>query len=235
MKTHANTTASRAYLIIGSGRLSRHLQHYFNMLRIQFLTWNRKQSLEELNKHFELKPVILLAISDQAILPFFESHLKGRNLTVVHFSGALHLTGLISCHPLMTFSNEVYPLESYKAVHFAVTGTKSLQDIFPDLPNSSFHLDESHKALYHAWCVLSAAGAQTLWKSALNNLKNIGVSEEAFSPYIKQISHNFVLDPQNSLTGPWVRKDQSTIDKNLKALTTPEAQKVYELLMKGNL
>lgn len=230
-----NELSYRSYLIIGSGRLSRHLQHYFQLLAIPFETWNRSQDISLLQSKIEKKPTVLLAISDSSIVSFFETYLQNKNLKIIHFSGALHDSRIIACHPLMTFSHELYSLDIYKNVYFAVTGTSSLQNAIPELPNLSFELEEKDKAYYHAWCVLTAAGTQTLWKSALQNLRSIGVPEKAVENYIQKIAHNFLSNPENSLTGPWVRKDEITIHKNLQALSKSSAAKVYELLMKGQL
>ena len=225
----------RPYFIIGSGRLSGHLQHYFNQLSVPFTTWNRSESTDLLKAKLSEKPVVLLAISDSAIVSFFETYLQNHDVKAIHFSGALHDPRLISCHPLMTFSTELYTTEVYKSIQFAITGATNLQEIFPELPNLSFVLDEKNKAFYHAWCVLSAAGTQTLWKSAVSNLATIGVPESAVQVYIQQIAHNFLTHPQSALTGPWVRNDQQTIAKNLQALIDSPAAKVYEALMKGQL
>lgn len=220
------------YLVVGSGRLSRHLQYYFSQLQIPYITWNRSESVDKLRQLLDQQPTVLLAISDQALSDFFEVHLKQRGLQVVHFSGAYHHSQMLSCHPLMTFTEKLFPFEFYKHIHWAVTGASSLQDIVPELPNPSFILQDTHKAAYHAWCVLSAAGAQTLWKSALQELRKMGVSEDAYLVYVKQITENFLNSPENSLTGPWVRNDRSTIQKNLGALP-PAAAEIYTRLMKG--
>ena len=136
-----------SYLIVGSGRLATHLSHYFNLLEVTFLTWNRNQSLNELKNLLNQKPLVLLAISDSALEIFYQENLNNQNLQVVHFSGAHVSKNMISCHPLMTFGKELYPLETYKKIFFAVTGIETLQELFPFLTNTSFKLRSEDKAL----------------------------------------------------------------------------------------
>ncbi|MFN8790172.1 MAG: DUF2520 domain-containing protein [Bdellovibrionales bacterium] len=232
MKKNVQDSSSRSYLLIGSGRLSRHLQFYFHTIGLHFDHWDRQKSVETLDRALEKRPTVLLAISDQALQPFFDTHLKKRDLVVVHFSGALHLPGLIACHPLMSFADRLFPNEFYPRIGFAVTGTSSLQDCLPELPNPSFPLRPEEKALYHAWCVLAAAGTQTLWKAARAQLMAQGVPSASFDSYLQQIAENFIRDPEHSLTGPWARNDRATIQKNEEALSGA-SRELYSQLRKG--
>lgn len=64
------------YLIIGNGRVARHLCHYFSLLKIkQFSQWDRSQSLERLHELATDATHILLAIKDSAIEQFIDAHL----------------------------------------------------------------------------------------------------------------------------------------------------------------
>lgn len=227
-----------SYLIIGSGRLATHLSHYFKLLNVEALQWNRSQSTEGLKEFLSLKPTVILAISDSALENFFQEHLFGMNLTVVHCSGAFHSDHMVSCHPLMTFGPALYDLDSYKKIFFAVTGIESLQQLFPFLSNSSFVLNAKDKPLYHALCVLSAAGAQKIWIESEKFLSGMGVPYGAMKPYLKQITENYLSNGSSALTGPWVRGDEKTIQKNLDALsqtTSDSLFKIYDILKEGRL
>ena len=223
------------YLIVGSGRLATHLAHYFSLLNIPCKTWNRKDEHKKLQDLLIENPLVLLAISDSAIESFYKENLADKKLSVVHCSGALNFEPLISCHPLMTFGQELYSLETYQKIFFAVTGIESLQDYFPSLPNSSFKIKPDDKPLYHALCVLSAAGAQKIWSHSEKMLSTLGMPEKAFSPYIKQIAENYILAGSNALTGPWARGDEKTISQNLNALSikSDSLHQVYEILKEG--
>ncbi len=227
-----------SYLIIGSGRLATHLSHYFKLLNVEALQWNRSQSVENLKELLSSKPTVILAISDAALENFFQEYLFGKNLTVVHCSGAFHSDYMISCHPLMTFGPSLYDLDSYKKIFFAVTGVESLQQVFPFLSNSSFVLNAKDKPLYHALCVLSAAGAQKIWIESERFLSEIGVPCAAMKPYLRQITENFLNSGSSALTGPWVRGDERTIQKNMDALSKTDSNsllKVYDILKEGHL
>lgn len=237
LNIHATGAQRPKYLIVGSGRLAKHLAHYFSLVGISYQVWSRKQSPQALHELLQNKPTVLLAISDDALEKFFNQHLLGKNLKTIHFSGALHLNQMISCHPLMTFGTDLFDISVYRKIFFAVTGIKNLQEIFPQLPNSSFALDPEQKPLYHAICVLSAAGAQKIWSQSESMLQNLGIPKEAFRPYVKQIADNYLLAGPHALTGPWARHDEKTIERNLKALSTNSKalHQVYDILKEGNL
>ncbi|HYD18715.1 MAG TPA: DUF2520 domain-containing protein [Patescibacteria group bacterium] len=64
------------YLIIGNGRLARHLCHYFSLLKIKdYSKWDRSQPIERLHELATGATHILLAIKDSAIEPFIDEHL----------------------------------------------------------------------------------------------------------------------------------------------------------------
>lgn len=64
------------YLIIGNGRLARHLRHYFDLLKIKTVShWDRSQPLPRLRELAVGATHILLAIKDDAIEPFIDEHL----------------------------------------------------------------------------------------------------------------------------------------------------------------
>lgn len=221
------------FLIIGAGRLAQHLKTYLTELNLSITLWSRERSLNDLKPLVSNCTHILLAISDKSLNQFYDEHLKGTPAKVIHFSGALDHPQMYACHPLMTFSKECYTLDFYKKIYFAVTGANSLQDVIPDLPNPSFKLKSQDRALYHAWCVLTAAGAQTIWNEAAKKLQHLGVPNEALKPYISAISENFIKQGSGALTGPWARRDISTIDSNIKALGNTASRNLYELLMRG--
>lgn len=64
------------YLIVGNGRVARHLCHYFDLLKIkQYTRWDRSQPLARLHEAATDATHILLAIKDSAIEPFIDEHL----------------------------------------------------------------------------------------------------------------------------------------------------------------
>src|SRR3990167_6290835 len=77
------------YLIIGSGRLATHLQHYFFHLQLGYDTWCRQRSKAALAPKLEKATHVLLAISDDAIETWIQEALSGTTAMRIHFSGRL--------------------------------------------------------------------------------------------------------------------------------------------------
>lgn len=239
-------------LIIGSGRLTHHLFHWWtqelknsrqnsfhntttpqldtpsdstlekNETKPNFIfNWSRKDSLQNLYDNLPRFKKIILAISDQALLPFYEDILENKlssSHQVIHMSGAFHHEKILSVHPLMTFSHELYDLETYRKIHFAVTGPVTIQEVFSFLPNLSFELPAEHKPLYHALCVCMGNLPQILWSLGKDELQKIQVPLSAVQPYIEQSLQNFLKQGSKALTGPLVRNDIQTQQANLMAL-----------------
>lgn len=221
----ANTLKpSFCFLLIGSGRLARHLHHYFNLLNIPHQTWDRAQDPLAIKSKILSSTHVFLAISDSAILGFYRQNLAGLEKIVVHFSGAHHFDGMISAHPLMSFGPELYDLEFYKKVHFCMTGG-SLAEALPMLTNSSSELSIEQKALYHASCVIGGNFTTLLIRQMLLNFKELSVPAEAAHLYLNRVIQNTFANPEQALTGPLVRKDAETIKINLEALEAHPRQK----------
>ena len=223
---HTNSTV----LLIGNGRLAKHLQHWNQLVQTpnQILIWNRQQSLDLLNTYIQQAAYIWLAISDSAIVDFYNQHLSSANKTTVHFSGALHDERLLSAHPLMTFSNELFDKSVYEKIHFCLTGVNSLQAALPGFTNSYSQVSFDNKPLYHALCVLTGNFPQLLWNETLKEFRNLNIPDSAVEIYIQQVAANFIQQKEKALTGPMVRKDLKTIESNLKSLSAkPVLKNIY--------
>lgn len=219
------------YLIVGSGRVARHFAEYLRLLQQPFVTWSRKQNdVSDFEKKSARASHILLCISDSAIADFVVSHLSSSDKILVHFSGALDIPGVFGAHPLMTFGPELYNFETYKKIPFIVSGDLVLSSLLPGLPNRSFHLSPDKKAYYHALCVLGGNFTTLLWKEMRDGMKSLGLPADVTTPYLEQVTANFLADPQSSLTGPLARKDFGTIQKNIDALREHKDsyEKVYQ-------
>ncbi|MGZ3742364.1 MAG: DUF2520 domain-containing protein [Pseudobdellovibrionaceae bacterium] len=214
-------------LIIGAGKLAKHLNHYLQILELSPLTWDRAQDPHLLNIKISQASHVLLAISDSAIENFYRTHLAGFDKTVVHFSGALHIPDLIAAHPLMSFGPELYERETYFHIHFTLTGADSLLEALPGLPNNFSILAPEKKALYHSLCVMGGNFPVILWQKMLAEFETLGIKKEAARVYLETILNNTLKNPHTALTGPLARKDKYTLIKNIEALEDDEFQKIY--------
>lgn len=227
--------APATVLIIGSGKLSKHLTHWLNLQKNtqhKILTWDRHQDPHAIHKYVLQATHIWLAISDSAIIPFYEKYISGHEANAVHFSGALHDERLISAHPLMSFTESLYDEDFYSKIYFSLTGCEHLNQALPGFNNPYFILESGNKALYHALCVVAGNFPQMLWGQVLNQASLHNIPTAAFDIYIQQISKNFIELHEKALTGPFVRNDILTIEKNIQALEKTPLQSIYQTFQK---
>jgi 2-dehydropantoate 2-reductase len=215
------------FLLIGSGRLAKHLEFYFSQLGFSFSTWNRRQDIKTLENLSSPATHVLLAISDSALQGFVNEHFKNSNKVIVSFSGALSIDGAVTAHPLMSFGPQLYTLNEYEKIHFVLTGVRSLEEALPGLKNQHSVLSAENKSLYHALCVLGGNFPVLLWNQMAEGFKKLGLPAETHKFYIEKVTENFNRLGSQALTGPLVRKDLETIQKNLKALENSPYRNVY--------
>lgn len=213
------------YLLIGkNGRLGRHLQRYLSCLDLPYRAWGRADGPLPLDGVTHT----LLALPDDAIEPFLASHPGLQGTTVVHFSGSLVTPSAWGAHPLMTFAGGGYGIEDYAAIHFVVDAdAPPLGELLPGLPNPWHRLDPQLKARYHAECVLSGNFTAMLWAHFFQVLEGqLGLPRSAALPYLRRVAANLESEEQ-PLTGPLVRGDRATVERNLRALEGDPYQAVY--------
>lgn len=217
------------FLIIGNGRLAQHFRHYFSLLDLSFVTWTRQEPLEKLQEKQQDSSHILLLIKDDAIENFIRDHLNSTHKMLIHCSGSLVTPLAYGVHPLMTFGKELYALPDYQHIPFIMDhDAPDFHTLFPGLPNPHARLHKSLKAKYHALCVLSCNFSSLLWQKLLSSLEHeFNLPSEFVFPMLQQQTKNLLHDAPSALTGPLVRNDVRTIEKNLQALENDVFQKVY--------
>lgn len=228
---HTNSTI----LLIGSGRLAQHLKYWNSLLKSpnQLLFWDRSQSSSTLSDNLKKSNLVWLAISDAAIETFFETHLRQLNKKVVHFSGAFHSENMACAHPLMSFPTGLLPKDIYIKLFFVIEGAGSLAEILPGFENQFSLLNSEKKSYYHALCVLAGNFPQLLWNEVANHFQRLDLPPEALDLYIKQITDNYLLYKEKALTGPIIRKDYGTIERNINSLSdSPNLKSIYQTLAK---
>ena len=152
-----------AYGIVGRGRMATHLARYLELESLAYSQWHRGMGCAPADALGDA-PVVLLAISDDALEPFLAEHPELAERTAVHFSGSRSVPGAAGLHPRMTFGPEAYDLETYRAIPFVTErGGPSFNDIFPEFSNPSWSVPPEEKPLYHALCVMAGNFPTLLW------------------------------------------------------------------------
>ena len=220
-------------LIIGSGRLARHLQHWAQLSSLaQILMWDRHQDPHLIRRQLNQCTHVWLAISDKAILPFYEQYIEGFDHIVVHFSGALSDPRIYGAHPMMSFSHDLLEDGVYPKIQFAVDHDIELSKLLPGFKNPFFKIAPQDKALYHALCVVAGNFPQLLWKSSESLFSKLNVPESASQLYIQQVTQNYLMSGASAVTGPLVRNDQKTLELNQQALANTQLAEIYAAFVK---
>ncbi|HEV2524206.1 MAG TPA: DUF2520 domain-containing protein [Gammaproteobacteria bacterium] len=208
--------------------MATHFGHYLSLLGIEYSQWSRKTYSDiPLETLFSHSTVTVLLISDTSLQDFIDSHLFLKSKPIIHFSGALVIDGISSAHPLMTFSQHLYDLDTYKKISFITELHQANNLSF--LPNNFFSIPAELKSYYHMLCVLSGNFTNILWQKFFSELETkLQLPPSVGELYLKQITQNIMLDPNNSLTGPLVRNDKNTINKHLEILKTDEFKEIYQ-------
>lgn len=217
------------YTILGSGRVAKHLAHYFQLLELPHNVWSRQTdpAFRQLDERIKDSTHVLLAVSDQSIQTL-SKHLP-KNKTLVHFSGALTVPDAVAAHPLMTFADTLESLNWYQQIPFAVEESHTLAELLPGLRNPWFNVKNTERAKYHALIAMTGNFSYLLWRACAHELeKSSGLSHHELKPFLQQVLDNFDRDPENSLTGPLARNDWATVDRHLHALhDEPILKKLY--------
>lgn len=232
------------YAIVGGGRLARHFSEYFRLLEIPHTRWVRDRQSQfntldlpdteaRLREMVKQADRVLLLVSDNAITALLKQYPFLHDKQLIHCSGALSLPGVASAHPLMTFADHLYELEVYRSMPFVLEAGYGLSDLLPGLPNRHFAISAKDKARYHAMCVMAGNFTQVLWKGISDRFEQQFEWPDAIShAYLKQISSNFIQNPATALTGPLVRNDQQTIERNIKSLDGDPLQDLYRAFIR---
>lgn len=230
-----NDVRSTTILLVGSGRLALHLKHWNSLLSKpnHLIFWNRSQNEQILQQQITQADLVWLAISDSSLIPFYEKHFLGSQVQVVHFSGALYDSRIASAHPMMSFPNELISDSIYENIGFAIQGADHLQQLMPGFNNQYFQISAADKPFYHALCVISGNFPQLLWNEVSHCLPGLKIPDSIYHTYLSQVLRNFLVLKEKSLTGPLVRKDDLTIQKNEDALSShPKLQNIYRTFTK---
>jgi predicted short-subunit dehydrogenase-like oxidoreductase (DUF2520 family) len=227
------------YAIVGGGRLARHFSEYFRLLEIPHTRWTRDRrspfntsrlpgAEQRLKETVYNADRVLLLVKDSAIAALLKQYPFLHEKQLIHCSGSLGIPGVAGAHPLMTFTDSLYGLETYQQIPFMIDAGPGFDQLFPGLPNPNFVIDTEDKSRYHAMCVMAGNFSQLLWKGISDRFEQqFELPTETLHPYLKQVTENFLQTPESALTGPLTRNDQQTITRNLTSLDGDPLQDLY--------
>jgi predicted short-subunit dehydrogenase-like oxidoreductase (DUF2520 family) len=219
-------------VLIGDGRLARHLRRYFQQLNLNHTIWSRRMEAEECCPALALlvqsDTRALLAISDRAVEPFIRAHPELREAVRVHFSGRLASALAIGAHPMFSFAGTFYDRELYERIPFVIDqGSPPLASLIPGLPNPCFFIAPEQRERYHALCVLAGNFTTLLWRKLFFELDTeLGMPRQQALPYLVSIMRG-LAGTGAPLSGPLSRGDQTTLRHNLAALKGDPFEQVY--------
>ncbi len=217
------------YLLIGKGRLATHLAYYFKQLSVPYLQWWRGCE-KSLRSQMLLVDKILVLISDDAIEEFIQANrLPNKSQVWIHCSGSLTTPLAESAHPLMTFSDSLYNLDTYRSLLFVTeSGRASFRELFPTLPNPHVSIPSHRKQFYHAWCSMAGNFTTILWQEFFSRLEQeFKISRTLTYPYLNQITKNLQLS-DSPLTGPLARGDMNTVNLQQESLKDDDFHSIYK-------
>lgn len=169
--------------------------------------------------------------------------------TVIHASGlhpasiltAAQQTGaaIASIHPVKAFADTAMAVQTFAGTYCGIEGdTTALTLITPLLKAIGaivFVIDASQKAAYHGACVIAANFTVTLKHLAMQAFAQAGlpaaVGEQLAGQLMAQALDNMQQQaPQQALTGPAKRGDQTTIAAHRKAFAQTDIAAIYNAL-----
>ena len=227
------------YAILGGGRLARHISHYFYLLGIPHARWVRDcgspfntfeftDTEQGLRKTIGQADRVLLLVSDQAIAGLLKQYPFLHDKQLIQCSGSMSIPGVAGVHPLMTFADHLYDLDVYQSIPFVVEKGSCFTDLFPALPNPHYSISVEDKARYHAMCVMAGNFTQLMWKGIADRFEQqFDWSVDIMRPYLERVTANFIQAPDSALTGPLVRKDLATIERNTSSLEGDPLRDLY--------
>jgi len=198
--------------------------------------------------------LVVLGVPDDLIAStsarLAEGGALGPGRWVAHLSGALGLDALddardvgaarLAIHPLQTFPDVVSAIDGIPDCAIAVTaddeaGYGVAERVADDLLGVPFRLDDDLRPRYHAAAVFASNYLIAVSSIAADLFAAAGVPDpvRAMQPMQRSTLDNVArLGPAAALTGPAMRGDAGTIERNLRAVAevVPEAVPAYVAL-----
>ncbi|PIB36560.1 hypothetical protein BFP72_14695 [Reichenbachiella sp. 5M10] len=241
--------------LIGTGKVAQSLAHALHSQQLLYGVHGRdilqtKRILQDLpgaktldNLDFAKNPstVYLLAVSDRAIEIVAQQFDWPQAAIVAHTSGTTDLAALDSCPRGGVF----YPLQSFaqdSKIDWAQTPLlieggdsateETLLQLAQQLSSKAQQADRETRQLLHVAAVFASNFTNRMLYAAGEILSESKLDLQVLESLVSQSVRNvFIHGPQEALTGPAQRDDQSTIQHHLKLLAqNPSLQLLYQRL-----
>ena len=184
---------------------------------------------------------IFLCVPDDAIGPAAEAlaaaPLEWRGKTVFHTSGLVSSGALAplrrrgahvaSFHPVQAFPRKEARPDLFRGIAFGIEGdpeaARTAAFVARRLGGHVVFLAKGDKPLYHAACVIAAAGLTAVLDAAVTLLESRGLGEKEAGEILLPLAERSLQNVKEvgakaALTGPFVRGDAGTIARHLEAL-----------------
>lgn len=204
---------------------------------------NIKDIIKESDILFITTPDDIISIIDTQLSKF-----NLNNKSICHTSGSLKANVLYnsknsgaliySIHPMFAFSNKNINLNELEKIYFSIEGdyfeNSPIESLIKKLGNKYFLRKEEDSATYHLANVFVSNLILSLLNIGISYFKKLGLSEnealEAIKPLVKgNIESIFEKGFVDSLTGPILRGDLTTVEKHLNVLEK-DHDKLYKIL-----
>ncbi|MBS1962707.1 MAG: DUF2520 domain-containing protein [Bdellovibrionales bacterium] len=231
------------HLLVGSGKISRHFAKYFAELNLSFGTWTTPREFSaDFFRNFRATHVWIL-VSDRAIagvaariregLTEFGTGVlpSGETARFLHASGATVVDGVRGAHPLMTFGDALYDLDTYRRIPFVLENAfdgELASEILGGLPNVAVAIEPSQRALYHSLVSVAGNFPAMLWAEVFARFeRELGLPREILAPFLFRTLTNVLESGDAALTGPLVRGDAPTVRNHRAALAGTSLSTLY--------
>ncbi|WP_333840771.1 Rossmann-like and DUF2520 domain-containing protein [Pelomicrobium sp.] len=184
----------------------------------------------------------LVATTDGVIVAACRRLFQARKLRpgdiVFHPSGALPSSecaflreqgaAVASVHPVKTVPDPKAAVATFAGTYCAMEGDAAalsvLRPAFEAIGARVFHVETTHKVIYHAASVFACNYLTALMEVALSCYEKAGLPREqalkVAEPLTRETVENlFRLGPVEALTGPVARGDAATVERQLQALS----------------
>jgi predicted short-subunit dehydrogenase-like oxidoreductase (DUF2520 family) len=185
--------------------------------------------------------VVLICVPDGEIAAAARAVTPRDGLLVGHCSGATGLAVLapheaFGLHPLMTVAHGP---ASFAGAGAAIGGTTqraaaTARALAERLGMRPFAIADEDRAAYHAAAAIAANFLTTIEGAAERLAATAGVEREALVPLVRAAVENWAaLGARDALTGPIVRGDEATIERQRAAIAerTPELVVLFDALV----